>query len=265
MRLNDNNIDFSIITPNFNRGELLYDLYNSIINNLEITLLNIEWIIVDDGSSDNTRLIVSSLISKNKFPIYYYFIDNSGKHVACNLGIKKAIGNFIFIIDNDDKFSLNAFQIFKLNFSRDITFFRKKTNTKSDLDVNLIEFDNPTSIYVKYKIELGILIKSSVAKSCLFPVFHNEKLLPELLWFNYCCDLTVDYKFVNQFVIDTFYRADGLSNNFSSNVLKSPNGFQMYYRDMYKRLNMSSLYKWYCLYALIKIQLTTLFNKSSHV
>jgi glycosyltransferase involved in cell wall biosynthesis len=265
MRFLDNSIDISIITPNYNRGQLLFDLFNSIEINLSTSQINIEWIIIDDGSTDNTEIIVTNIISRSKFSVFYYYQENSGKHIACNLGIEKSRGKSIFIIDNDDKFSFNAFQIFALNLSRDITFFRKKTNTELDLLVSFVEFNNPTSIYINYKIELGILIKSSLAKSRLFPVFNNEKLLPELLWFNYCCDLTEDYKFVNEFVIDTYYREDGLSNNFRINLMRSPIGFKNYYLDMFKRAEFFSLYKWYSLYALAKIHIISLFDNQNHV
>ena len=63
---------------------------------------DIEIIIVDDGSTDNTSNECKSLAGQ--YPLVrYYYQDNQGVSAARNFGISKAIGNFILFWDSDDK------------------------------------------------------------------------------------------------------------------------------------------------------------------
>ena len=83
----------SIITPTYNRARYLKNLYYSLTKQ---TLFNFEWIIVDDGSNDNTVDIVSEFIKKEvNFDIKYHKKANGGKHTAVNEGVKLANGNLI--------------------------------------------------------------------------------------------------------------------------------------------------------------------------
>lgn len=68
----------SIITATYNRANYLTKLYESIKSNLKYKL-NCEWIIIDDGSTDNTKEKVSKFIEENKIPIKYCYQKNTGK------------------------------------------------------------------------------------------------------------------------------------------------------------------------------------------
>lgn len=91
----------SVIIPTFNRGDLLPDAVRSCLNQ---TLKNLEIIIVDDGSSDNTKQVVSELQASqsSKGKIRYFSQLNSGASVARNHGFKQARGDFIQFLDSDD-------------------------------------------------------------------------------------------------------------------------------------------------------------------
>ena len=68
----------SIITATYNRAKYLPKLYESIKNNLKYNL-NCEWIIIDDGSNDDTKIQVEKFIQDNKIPIKYCYQKNTGK------------------------------------------------------------------------------------------------------------------------------------------------------------------------------------------
>lgn len=90
----------SILTPTYNRGYLLEELFDSLKSQ---DSFQFEWIIVDDGSNDNTYAVVKTFQTETKeFPIYYIQQKNKGKHIAINNGVHHATGNFIFIVDSDD-------------------------------------------------------------------------------------------------------------------------------------------------------------------
>lgn len=90
----------TVFTPTYNRGYILPKLYES----LYVQCSNdFEWIIVDDGSNDNTEEIVREWMNiDNGFDIIYKKQPNGGKHRAINAGVKIARGELFFIVDSDD-------------------------------------------------------------------------------------------------------------------------------------------------------------------
>lgn len=97
----------TIFTPTYNRATLLFKLYQSL---REQRLYNFEWLIVDDGSTDHTSLVIEEIRRENKdrFPIRYYQKGNGGKHTAINVGAREAKGDLFFIVDSDDLLTPDA-------------------------------------------------------------------------------------------------------------------------------------------------------------
>ena len=104
----------SIITPTYNRANILGNLYNSIVKNLELNdevrqSVQAQWLVIDDGSTDNTEEIINQYINEEKIEIQYYKQENQGKMTAINNVIQYADGDLIVECDSDDIFSDNAF------------------------------------------------------------------------------------------------------------------------------------------------------------
>lgn len=89
----------SIITPSYNRASTLGILYKSLLSQ---TSKNFEWVIVDDGSEDNTEEMVKGFIEEGKIPIRYFCQENGGMHRAVNRCVRESKGEWIFKIDSDD-------------------------------------------------------------------------------------------------------------------------------------------------------------------
>jgi len=87
----------SVIIPTYNYEQYLARTIKSV---LKQTYKNIEIIICDDGSTDNTREIIKKFKHHKKIRCYYQ--SNQGPASARNLGIKKAKGEFIAFLDSDD-------------------------------------------------------------------------------------------------------------------------------------------------------------------
>ena len=94
------NYDITIFTPTYNRAHTLPALYNSLVE--QITNYSFEWLIIDDGSSDNTSEIVYEWIKEDKITINYYKVPNGGKPRAINKAVEWARSPFLLIIDSDD-------------------------------------------------------------------------------------------------------------------------------------------------------------------
>lgn len=90
----------SVITPTYNRGYILGKLKDSLERQ---TSHDFEWLIIDDGSSDNTKELVKKwMLEDSSICIRYFCHENGGKHRALNYGIPLAKGDYVFIVDSDD-------------------------------------------------------------------------------------------------------------------------------------------------------------------
>jgi len=88
----------SVIMPTYNRAETLPDALESL---LAQTYLDFEVIVVDDGSTDNTRAVVEEYCKKDSRIIYYYQ-ENKERSAARNQGIRLSRGEYIAFLDSDD-------------------------------------------------------------------------------------------------------------------------------------------------------------------
>ena len=98
---------FTVFTATYNRVSLLPRLHESLRTQ---TFQNFEWIIVDDGSTDDTRQLITSWSSASPFPIRYIWKPNGGKHTAINVGVRKATGYLFAAIDSDDYYVPEALE-----------------------------------------------------------------------------------------------------------------------------------------------------------
>lgn len=104
----------SIITPTYNRANMLGNLYNSIVRNLQQNTqlqqtMQVQWLIIDDGSCDNTEEVVKRYIDENKLEIQYHKQENQGKMSAINHVVQYSTGDLVVECDSDDIFSNTAF------------------------------------------------------------------------------------------------------------------------------------------------------------
>lgn len=96
----------SILIPSYNCGKVIYRLLDSILIQ---TYPYVEVIIIDDGSTDNTREVIDSYRLKfevKNYPLKYVYQDNSGQSAAINNGLKLVNGDFIAWPDADDFYSV---------------------------------------------------------------------------------------------------------------------------------------------------------------
>lgn len=90
---------FTIFTPTHNRAHTLPRVYESVAAQ---ELRDFEWVIVDDGSTDNTRDLVAQWIDEADFPIRYFYQSHGHKKTAYNYGIREARGELFVCWDSDD-------------------------------------------------------------------------------------------------------------------------------------------------------------------
>lgn len=105
---------FTVFTPTYNRAHLLPRLYQSLLRQ---SFRDFEWLVVDDGSTDDTAALVAGWQSSGSMPIRYIAKANGGKHTAVNCGAREADGRFVAILDSDDWYVPEALERFLLHWN----------------------------------------------------------------------------------------------------------------------------------------------------
>lgn len=235
----------TIFTPTYNRAYRLPNLYKSL---QEQTCKDFEWLVVDDGSTDNTsELFEKWQTEDNSFPIRYFKQPNGGKHRAINHGVKEAKGEYFFIVDSDDVLTNDAVeQITRLvpeaNANPEICgmCFRCKDIRTDEIIGSPFPNDGMLAsslewVY-KYKIDgdKSEVVNTAILRRYPFPEFEGENFVPEALIWNRIAD---SYRMIckNEGIYLCEYLPDGLSMGFNSNLRRNPNGFGLFYCETMKR------------------------------
>lgn len=101
-------LKFTVFTSTFNRGYIIHQLYQSLCNQ---TFRNFEWLVIDDGSTDNTTELFTAWEKEcTGFVITYKKVENAGKPRAINMGAKLAKGKYFFMVDSDDYLTPDALE-----------------------------------------------------------------------------------------------------------------------------------------------------------
>ena len=223
----------TILTPTYNRKNLLIQLYNSLQKQIA---KNFEWLIIDDGSTDGTYTIIDNLRKNANFNIEYKFKENGGKHTALNYAYQFISTPLTFIVDSDDKLTSDATLYIEKVYNKyknekdlcGFSFLRAKNNGECLSNYN-IKKDGLKESYVECRINRGI--NGDMAEvwltNCLreypFPEIENEHFLGEdVVWIR----MSEKYKmrFFNKVIYISDYLQDGLTNNRRKYNILSPNG-----------------------------------------
>ena len=189
----------SVFTPTYNRAKYLTTAFESLKKS---TFKNFEWVIADDGSTDDTQKIVEAFISESDFPIRYFRYEHGGKMRTMNSGVQECIGKFFFELDSDDEIASNGLELL-LNIWRTIENEDKYYCVVGRcLDVNnkLIgeyypdnfnEFSVKTQNSSKFNWACMSLIKLDILKKYPFPLPVDCDFIPEaVVWRK----IAIDYR-----------------------------------------------------------------------
>lgn len=231
----------TVFTPTYNRAYIIEKLYNSLC---EQTVNNFEWLIVDDGSTDNTELLIKSLIRENIISIRYIKQINGGKHCAINRGISEAYGELFFVVDSDDYLSKDAIE--RLSFYYQQIALDDSFAGVSGVRTNFLgeriggKFDytildcSSLDLRIKYHVfgDMAEAFKTSLLQKYMFPVFEGERFCPEALIWN---RISLKYKirFTNAPIYKCEYRSDGLTARIVKLRMRNPKASLLYYSELY--------------------------------
>ena len=232
----------TVFTPTYNRKNTLALLYKSLLNQ---KYKDFEWLIIDDGSTDDTKEYITSLIKEKKIKINYHYKENAGKMSAVNMAHKLAKGECFITIDSDDELAPNILDDLVKDYDK-----IKDDNTLAGI-VYLAAYKNnlkepigsflPKDIICKYtdlKIKYNVtgdkptLWKTSVLKEYFFPIIKGEKFIPDLYLM---MQISKKYNIItkNKIVMLVEYQSSGLTNNYFNLVKNNPIGTSLYYKELY--------------------------------
>ena len=237
----------TIFTPTYNRGKLLYRVYDSL---KEQTASDFEWLIVDDGSSDNTEEIVQNWIDEEIINIRYIRKENGGKHTAFNTGVQNAKGELFFCVDSDDFASKTCVEdiIDTWNDAKSdkvAGIIGKKTDTEGKLLCG--EFPNGISETTVYDLgrkhqcygEKSMVYRTDILKEYPYPEIENERFIGECVVYDRI-DQVYTMLLLDKVLTICEYQPDGLTDTIFSTMLKNPTGYKIYHA---RRIDMAYSFK----------------------
>ncbi len=232
----------SILTATYNRAILLPQLYESLKDNLKYEV-DFEWLIMDDGSTDETRDVVEKFCREKLIDIKYYYQENQGKMAAINKLVEFSTGDFIIDCDSDDYFAKNAFGIIKqyidkLVFDQELyaLLFLKCDVAGEISGKKFAENQYKTTmfdLYFKEDIqgEKIILFNANIRKRFKHRIESGEKFVTEARMYH---EMDKQYKVlgINEPIIIGNYKSDGYTKNINKILIENPKGFLKYFEEV---------------------------------
>ncbi|MDD5035343.1 MAG: glycosyltransferase family A protein [Methylococcaceae bacterium] len=232
-------VTFTVFTATYNRAPLLGRVFSSLSRQ---TFTDFQWIIVDDGSIDETRGLVQKWQESASFPILYFFQENRGKHVAINRGLEQAEGEFFLIVDSDDQLLPHALERFHAIWNA-LPLERKRSLAgvmgiclfpDGSISPKIFPRDEMDMSYHEYwyrydmKGDKCYFLLTERLRMTAYPEIAGEKFMPEGVLFN-----RIDARFhcVNEPMLVHEYQPGGLSANPVALRYRNPLGARLYYGE----------------------------------
>lgn len=222
----------TILTPTYNRQKNLSSLYKSLKRQ---TSQDFQWLLIDDGSWDETEKLAESWIKENEISMRFLKKENGGKHTALNMGMEQIETELTFIVDSDDWLPENAVEVI-------LRYHEKHCKRPGLCGYSFLRFYPDGSVneaffpenekvdtYVGARINGGIagdkaeVFYTEILKQYPFPVFGQERFLPEdLVWVK----MSGPWKMVhiNECVYISDYLEGGLTKSGRKMKMRSPRG-----------------------------------------
>ena len=258
-------VRITVFTPTYNRAYIIEKLYRSLQRQ---SFRDFEWLIVDDGSSDNTEEVISAWKrEENDFPIRYYKKENGGKCRAINYGVDRAEGELFFNVDSDDYLTDDALE----KVSHWVDSLPESGNfcgVVGNLGISPTETPN-TPMAAPYRDatlleryadftenpidgERAPVFFTEIQKKYKYPEFEGEKFVTPAVTWNRMAHDGYRVRVFDDIIWVYEYQPDGLTANVGRNFIKNPQGAGLWQREKADfigdplRKKMKMWYTFYC-------------------
>ncbi|MED1205194.1 glycosyltransferase family 2 protein [Heyndrickxia acidicola] len=231
----------TIFTPTYNRGYCLENCYNSL---LKQTNQNFIWLIIDDGSTDNTKELISRWMRESRLEIHYIWQENQGMHGAHNTAYEAIDTELNVCIDSDDFMPEQAVEkilaFWEQHGSKNISgiigldAFKDHTIIGTELPAD-VRTSTLFDLYYKHKVtgDKKLVYRTELTKKYPYPIFKGEKYVG-LAYKYYMLDKDFDMLLMNEVLCYVEYLEDGSSRNMLNQYRKNPKGFAFYRCELMK-------------------------------
>lgn len=234
----------TVVTPTYNRAYIIKKCYDSLVKQ---TNQSFTWLVVDDGSTDDTEELIKQLKKEKLINIEYIKKENGGKASALNVAFDYLMTKYWVCLDSDDYFADDAIEIALdqlniidnnerfcgilalRNYPNGEVFGGKRIPTEVK-SITTLEMRN------KYKLDTESIqfYKTEITKEYRFPEIEGEKFISS----EYFSDL-LNEEYVFYVSQDTFcyceYLDDGLTKNKVAVIKKNPKGYTLIMKNRYER------------------------------
>jgi len=225
----------TVFTPAYNRAHTIGRTYESLCRQ---TCKDFEWLVIDDGSTDNTRELVEGWMKENKIPIRYIYQQNQGMHGAHNTAYANITTELNTCIDSDDFMPDDAVENI-------VSFWKEKGSDKYAGIIGLDQVESGEIIGTEFPKEMTettlqdfylkggkgdkklVYRTNVITKYPPYPLFEGEKYVG--LAYKYML-IDQDYTLLtlNKPLVTVEYQADGSSYNMFKQYWRNPKGFAFY-------------------------------------
>ncbi|RBP27437.1 MULTISPECIES: glycosyltransferase family 2 protein [Bacillus] len=241
----------TVFTPTYNRAYCLQGCYESL---KQQTCKDFIWLIIDDGSDDNTKELVHSWVSEDYIDIRYYWQPNQGMHGAHNTAYEMIDTELNVCIDSDDSMPSDAVEKI-INFwnengneqvsgiiALDLYKDEKVIGSKLPLHLNRSTLFN---LYNKHGVtgDKKLVYRTELTKKYPYPIFKNEKYVG-LAYKYYMLDQKYEMLLMNEALCYVEYMPDGSSMNMLNQYRQNPKGFAFYRKELMKLPFTNRLFKY---------------------
>lgn len=237
----------TVFTPTFNRGYILGQLYSSLQKQ---SFKDFEWLIIDDGSSDNTEELVATWLSmETRFRIRYVKQENGGKCRAINRALELAEGELFFTVDSDDYLTNDALEkiaMWESNLPKTGCYCGIAGNLGVSEEYSLnryfpSEYYEGTLLdrYTNVDGERAIVIYTDIHRKYLYPCYDNETFMTEAVVWNRIAHDGYKMRFYNDIIWIYEYKEDGLTKAGSKLFIDNPHGYGLWLREKAKFENVT--------------------------
>lgn len=232
----------TIFTPTYNRAYCLSKCYESLKKQ---TNLNFIWLIIDDGSTDNTKELIKEWIEENSIQIKYIWQENQGMHGAHNTAYSLIDTELNLCLDSDDYMPNHAVE-------QILSYWDEHGSSKVSgivgLDANsvgggIIGTKLPENIgsstlfdlYNKYEVkgDKKLVYRTELTKKYPYPIFSGEKYVG-LAYKYYMLDKEYKMLLMNEVICCVEYLPDGSTRNMLYQYRNNPRGFAFYRKELMK-------------------------------
>ena len=225
-------MQISIITATYNRAYCLDNIYQSILRNKYNE--EVEWILVDDGSSDDTEALAKKWADEKKINFRYYKKPNGGKTSAIKLGFdNNPKGEFTFVLDSDDYLADNAIEIILTNLKKLDSKYIGILGLKAYTDGKIVgeKFPIGESDYINLYFGRNAIssdklfvIETNIYKDSYELPLNNEKFMPDNIPYINANSLG-KYKLINEVLYYGDYLDDGMTINVFKMAMNNINSY----------------------------------------